>query len=396
MGGGGQKSTTNEVKEIKLPAWVEKAGQENYQRAQGIANQPFDPYTGPRVAPLDQYFSEAYNMVPGLSQYAGNYSQASDALGSMLGYNPRDINAGQYNASQIVDADMGRYMSPYTQNVVDTTVAQMEKDAARQQNDLSAAAQNAKAFGGSRQAMQQAIQGAESTQKIGQTTAGLREQAYNKALEAAQYDVTARNAAAAQNALQRQKAEEATVNNQIAAMQAKTGAAKGLTDTATAGQQAQLNQLATYLGLGQMSQEQVQREYDEALRKHDEPRQYELENLNILLATLGLTPYGHTEIGTSTTKSSGGGGGLSQALGIGGQLLGMIGGLSDRESKTDIEKVGEHPTLPLALYAYRYKGDPKSYPKVIGPMAQDVEKVAPHLVKKVGKKRVVDLSVLRI
>jgi hypothetical protein len=41
------------------------------------------------------------------------------------------------------------------------------------------------------------------------------------------------------------------------------------------------------------------------------------------------------------------------------------------------------------MYAYRYKGDPKSYPKVVGPMAQDVEKKHPGSVGKIGGHRVI-------
>ena len=48
--------------------------------------------------------------------------------------------------------------------------------------------------------------------------------------------------------------------------------------------------------------------------------------------------------------------------------------------KTDIQKIGTHST-GLPIYAYRYKGDPKSYPKVVGPMAEDVMKIAPHAVR---------------
>jgi hypothetical protein len=63
--------------------------------------------------------------------------------------------------------------------------------------------------------------------------------------------------------------------------------------------------------------------------------------------------------------------------------------MSDRSTKTDIKKLTDGP---IPLYAFRYKGDPKSYPKVVGPMAQDVEKVVPSAVKKVGGKRVVDIT----
>ena len=53
--------------------------------------------------------------------------------------------------------------------------------------------------------------------------------------------------------------------------------------------------------------------------------------------------------------------------------------------KTDITKLGKDPDTKLPMYAYRYKGDPKSYPKVVGPMAQDVQDADPDAVKKVGK-----------
>ena len=57
---------------------------------------------------------------------------------------------------------------------------------------------------------------------------------------------------------------------------------------------------------------------------------------------------------------------------------------SDRHLKTDITKVGVHPPTGLPMYSYRYKGDPKSYPKVTGPMAEDAMQVAPQAVKTVG------------
>jgi hypothetical protein len=57
--------------------------------------------------------------------------------------------------------------------------------------------------------------------------------------------------------------------------------------------------------------------------------------------------------------------------------LGSLAALSDREAKTDIKKVGKNERTGLDIFAYRYKGDPKSYPKVVGPMAQDIEKKYP-------------------
>ncbi|EUB95879.1 hypothetical protein PMI07_002367 [Rhizobium sp. CF080] len=61
-----------------------------------------------------------------------------------------------------------------------------------------------------------------------------------------------------------------------------------------------------------------------------------------------------------------------------GSVLGGIGSLfslSDEDAKKDVKKVG-------GLYEYRYKGEPKSAPKRIGVMAQEVEKVRPDAVRK--------------
>jgi hypothetical protein len=77
-------------------------------------------------------------------------------------------------------------------------------------------------------------------------------------------------------------------------------------------------------------------------------------------------------------------------FGLGGQLLGLGGSLlSDRTDKTDIQPLGQDPQTGIPIHAFRYKGDPKSYPKTIGPMAQDVEKAAPDAVTTVGDHKVI-------
>ena len=113
-------------------------------------------------------------------------------------------------------------------------------------------------------------------------------------------------------------------------------------------------------------------------------------------SSLGMTPYDTGSSGTSASTTTqtqsnpasmalgglqtlGGLFGSGGAFASGGALSGLFGG-SDRRLKTDIQKVGTHST-GLPMYAYRYKGDPKAYPKVAGPMAEDVMKIAPHAVR---------------
>jgi hypothetical protein len=97
--------------------------------------------------------------------------------------------------------------------------------------------------------------------------------------------------------------------------------------------------------------------------------------------------------GSSMGYASGGGGGVGDFLGAGMGLAGL--GLkaaslfSDERAKTDIEPLGIDPLTGLPMFAYRYKNDPKEYPKVVGPMAQDIEAVAPHLVREIGGNKII-------
>lgn len=72
-----------------------------------------------------------------------------------------------------------------------------------------------------------------------------------------------------------------------------------------------------------------------------------------------------------------------------GPLAAGFASLSDRDAKTDIEKLGRDPLSGLPVYAYRYRGDPKTYPKVVGPMAQDVARRFPDRVRRIAGRRVV-------
>lgn len=78
-------------------------------------------------------------------------------------------------------------------------------------------------------------------------------------------------------------------------------------------------------------------------------------------------------------------------FGLGGSLLGGLGNLSDPKDKTDVEKLGEAGGLPI--YAYRYKGDAKNTQKVVGPMADDVEKKYPGSTFGIGGHRIIRTAV---
>lgn len=112
------------------------------------------------------------------------------------------------------------------------------------------------------------------------------------------------------------------------------------------------------------------------------------------LGTQALGQWGNTLNNQYQNQLEGYKASQNSSSGIGSMLGGIasIGSmfLSDVDDKTDIEPVGRDPETGEDLYAFRYKTDPKSYPKVVGPLAQDIERSNPGATRKIGGHRVVD------
>jgi hypothetical protein len=225
-------------------------------------------------------------------------------------------------------------------------------------------ARAARAFGGSRHGIESALTRAEGTKKIGDLSASLRSAGFDTATQTA-----------------------------IADRGKWLPAASGLLSAAGQKQGSRLSDVTALLGAGGQEQAQRQKVLDAERAKFEEARNYPVEQLNLRLAALGMSPYGKTEIGNKTsTQEQLPTDWATLLLGGAKAAPGLMGLFSDREAKTDIKKIGKDPLDGIPIYAYRYKGDPKSYPKVVGPMAQDIEKKYPSAVKKIGKHRVVDIG----
>ena len=82
--------------------------------------------------------------------------------------------------------DIMAFQNPYTQQVIDASMADLERQRLMQQNELGAQATAANAFGGSRQGIAEAETNRAFAQQGGQLASGLRLQGFNTALGAAQ------------------------------------------------------------------------------------------------------------------------------------------------------------------------------------------------------------------
>lgn len=108
----------------------------------------------------------------------------------------------------------------------------------------------------------------------------------------------------------------------------------------------------------------------------------------------GLLGNAGTTTGTNTTEQQTP---WTTYAGLGISALGMM---SDRAEKTDIKKIADDERTGLPIYEYRYKSDVAEHgrgiPKVVGPMAQDIERLMPGSTERVGGKLIVKREALGI
>ena len=364
-----QSGSSSQVNQI--PQWVQNAGQQNYGLAQQVASQPLQQYQGQMVADTAPQTQQAWNLAAN-SGNVGQDAQSAAQAGYLntLGQTPQNVQAGQLS-----NTNLQPYMNPYTQNVINATLPIMQQNLGLQQNQQQNAANSANAFGGSRQAIQQGVTQAQGAQNMAQMAQQLNQANFTQAQGAAQGDIA--------NTLKAQQ------GNQSAALQQGALANQASAGLGTLGNQQMQNNIANYgmlTSAGGFEQQQAQNQINAQLAKFNQAFQYPQQQLGMMESALGMTPYDTGSSGTSnSTTTQTQSNPASMALGGLSTLSGLMS-LSDRSMKTDITKLGKDPKTGLDMHAYRYKGDPKSYPKVVGPMAQDVEKMYPGSTERVGKK----------
>lgn len=102
-------------------------------------------------------------------------------------------------AGQIGQTDLAQYINPYTQQVIDTSMADLERQRQMQQNQIGAQASQAGAFGGSRQGVAEALTNEAFARQGGQMAAGLRQAGFQQAQQMAGQDIASRMQAALAN-----------------------------------------------------------------------------------------------------------------------------------------------------------------------------------------------------
>lgn len=267
-------TTTNNT--TSIPQWVSDAGQANYNKAVELDNSPLQQYAGPTVAAPSDATTKAFNYFNAhLGAGSGDTKAASDVFSRLS-------DLGQVNQG------ISTLMDPYLDQVVNKSVGAINDQLKQSQMANADAAIKAGAFGGSRQAITDAVSQAEAAKSAGLLSAQLRSQGYNDA--ANRY------------------------------LSTQTAAGQGLLSS---GDQALSQMLKNFSGLstiGQQTDQYNQRVTDADVAKFKEARDKELNDLNVRLAALGQTPY-NTTSSSSSTSTPGSPGTDYGALALGGLSL---------------------------------------------------------------------------
>ena len=149
-----------------------------YNQSKTLANQPYLPYTGPRVAGFNP------------DQLTG-FDATRNMFGQSMGYNPRrSLNAlANMSAPSILDRNIGAYQNPYTQQVVDTTLADLDRYRQMAVSRDQDRAIGAGAFGGSRSGVLEAETNRAFADQAARTAAGLRQGGFDRATSLAGQDI---------------------------------------------------------------------------------------------------------------------------------------------------------------------------------------------------------------
>ena len=149
-----------------------------YRRSKGIAAQPFVPYTGKRVAGFSPDQLRAFQATRGMFEAGQQY----DPLGTLS-------QLGQQPTPGLLQADIGAYQSPYQQQVIDQTMADIQRESDIAQQLAQSRAIKAGAFGGSRSALLETEATRPYIEQKARTSAALRQAGFEQAQRAAESDI---------------------------------------------------------------------------------------------------------------------------------------------------------------------------------------------------------------
>lgn len=318
--------TTQTVQQTNLPEYAEPYFRRLLDRSEAQSLTSYTPYTGQRIAQTPQDITDAFNLTRQVA------TQGIAGLPQATGVTASNVLAGQqiaqqagqpfqYSPARQFDTQAAQqYMSPYMQAVVDRQTRAARQAAQEQQAGRAAQAVQAGAFGGSRQAVQEAIADRELQNQLADIQAAGTQQAFEQAAQQFGADRAALMAQEQAQAAANQQAQQA----QLQALGFSSQQAQQMVGLGETGRAADIQgaQLLEAIGKSQLAREQEALDvaYQDFIRQQAFPEQ-QLQQFSSILRGVPVQP------GVTTTAYAPYNP-LQQALGAGLGAIGLYRGLT--------------------------------------------------------------------
>ena len=276
---------------------------------------PYEAYTGKRVADLS----------------AGERAAANVFTNQIL---PQAGQLSEIGAQTFDTATMQKYMNPYTEGVIKSTLSDLGEAYGQQERSMAARAIGAGAFGGSREGIERALSRDKFLDQVVDTSSRLRQAGFESGASRFAADRAAQLASAQ------------------AELSGLAGAAAGLGSS------------------GALERGIDQAKLTEAFRDFIEERDFEGNQVKQIIGALAGAPirtYGEERsalVGTPVGAPSP----FAQIAGAAGALAPFVG--SDIRMKEDIKLVGKSSS-GINIYNFKYKGDGITYQGVMAHQVPD-------------------------
>jgi hypothetical protein len=302
MSKGGTTTSTSSI-----DPQIKEAFLANFQQAQGVAGAlPVQQFAG--YNPMYQAGEEALVN----TALAGPGITGTDLAAQMAAYGgvyqPSQITAQQTNLGMTGPGSIGSYMNPYSEMVRKNALADLESSRQTAIQQMGERANAAKAFGGSRQGVAEALTNQGFAKQAATLGTQLNEQAFNQAMAMQQADIGRMSAA--------------DIANQQAGLQGaqlRLGGASQLGNLAAQQQALRLGGAQAVMGAGGARQALDQQQMDAI-------RNIGLQRLGVVQSSLGAQPANLGMVAQTPEYSNPAAGALGGAL-AGGKLFGVPGAI---------------------------------------------------------------------
>ena len=309
----------------KLPGRVNEASKNILDYSQGIGAQPYTPYTGQRVAGFTGTQKQAFNKAKNnVGAWKPDYRQATQQTRQATNYQPGQINSGQgVDYQQWGQGALAQYSDPYNESVINTTLANYDRDLAKKRNMIGLEQGVSGSFGGARHGIREAEFDIGGALDRAMTEAQLRSGGYAQAADLFQADKQRELATSDLNRSHDYRDQYATEQLGLAGAQHQLAGARQLAglgqDKAALG----YADSEALLGIGDRQQARKQQgldiAYEDYLRQmYDDPSY----RLNTMISGVRQAPYETTTVNEGLEPNY-----LGQILGAAGGIGTIAGAL---------------------------------------------------------------------